>query len=257
MKTLAVSFAAATAFLCILLPAHGQTSSTSTTTTTTSSTTSSDKVAGGTNTSRTDIYHVHFAHAAPGKAAELGESFKSPAPGGQQPDHAVVFRHQYGDAWDYCVIAHYGTKMTIEAARQQVPEAQRALSDWHTDTICNGPSWSDFSRVLGLGDDVKKGSNAVYVVSYYRAGAGQRDAAEKNLAQPPDPATDKATGQALLQHLEGAAWHYVGIVRYNSWQDMATSQTNSVPKTGEKDSPWSQMRDSVALHTDTLCDRIQ
>ena len=256
MKTIAVSFATAVAFLCILLPSYGQTSSTTTTTSTTS-TAGADKVAGGTNASRTDIYHVHFAHAAMGKAAELGESFKSPAPGGQQPDHTVVFRHQYGDSWDYCAIAHYGTKITVEAARQQVPEAQRALGDWHTDTICNGPAWSDFSRVLGLGDDVKKNSNAVYVVSYYRAASGQRDAAEKNLAEPPDPATDKATGQALLQHLEGAAWNYVAIVRYNSWQDMATSQTNSVPKTSEKNSPWSQMRDAVSLHTDTLCDRIQ
>jgi hypothetical protein len=215
----------------------------------------SDKVAGGTNASRTDIYHVHFAHAAAGKVAELGESFKTPGPA-PAPDHQVVFRHQYGDSWDYCVIAHYGTKFTIEAARQQVPEAQRALSDWHTDTICNGPSWADFSRVLGLGDDAKKTSNAVYVVSYYRAAAGQRDAAEKNLATPPD-STDKAAGQALLQHLEGAAWHFVGVVRYNSWQDMATSQASSVPKTSDKNSPWSQMRDSVALHTDTLCDRIQ
>jgi len=254
MKAIAASFATTVAFVCILLPSHGQTGST--TTITTSSTAASDKVAGGTNTARTDIYHVHFAHAAPGKAAELGESFKTPPPGGQQPDHTVVFRHQYGDSWDYCVIAHYGTKITVEAARQQVPDSQRAFSDWHTDTICNGPAWSDFSRVLGLGDDPKKNSNAVYVVSYYRAGAGQRDAAEKNLATPPDP-TDKATGQAVLQHLEGAAWHYVGIVRYNSWQDVATSVTNSLAKTADKDSPWSQMRDVITLHTDTLCDRIQ
>jgi len=213
----------------------------------------SDKVAGATNASRTDIYHVHFAHAAAGKVAELGESFKSTTGPGPQPDHEVVFRHQYGDSWDYCAIGHYGTKFTIEAARQQMPDSQRALSDWHTDTICNGPSWAEFSRVLGLGDDAKKTRNAV---SYYRAAPGQRDTAEKNLAQPPD-STDKAAGQALLQHLEGAAWHFVGIVRYNSWQDMATSQTASVPKTGEKNSPWSQMRDFITNHTDTLCDRIQ
>ena len=249
LKYLAITLA----LVCIGLPAYGQTSST---TTTTSSTAGSDKVAGGTNASRTDIYHVHFVHAAAGKVADLAESFKSASGPGPQPDHEVVFRHQYGDSWDFCVIGHYGTKLTIEAARQQVPEAQRALSDWHTDTICNGPSWADFSRVLGLGDDAKKTSNAVYVVSYYRAGPGQRDAAEKNLATPPD-SSDKAAGQALLQHLEGAAWHFVGIVRYNSWQDMAASQAASVPKTGEKNSPWSQMRDTVSNHTDTLCDRIQ
>ena len=67
---------------------------------------------------------------------------------------------------------------------------------------------------------------------------------------------DKATGVVLMQHLEGADWNYLGIVRYNSWQDLATSQANSVPKTSEKNSPWSQMREHVASHTDTLCDRI-
>ena len=217
---------------------------------------SSTAVAGGTNAARTDIYHVHVVHAVPGKAAELAESFKTPGPG-PEPDHEVVFRHQYGDSWDYVVIGHYGTKLTVEAARQQVPEAQRSLSDWHTDTICNGPSWAEFSRTMGLDSSAKpSGAGAVYVVSFYRAAAGQRDAAEKSLAEPPDPKTDKAAGTALLQHLEGAAWHYVGIVRYNSWQDMATSQNNSVPTTGQKTSPWSQMRQNVEFHTDTLCDRL-
>lgn len=209
-------------------------------------------VAGATNAARTDIYHVHVVHAAPGKAAELAESFKEPGPA-PVADHTVILRHQYGDSWDYVVIGHYGTKFTIEAARQQVP--QRALSDSHTDTIVNGPSWAEFSRALGLDSDAKK-SGAVYVVSFYRATAGERDAAEKNLAQPPDPATDKAAGTVLMQHLEGAAWNYCGIVRYNSWQDLATSQNLSVPKTGEKDSGWSQMREHVSFHTDTLCDRI-
>ncbi|HEY4282464.1 MAG TPA: hypothetical protein VGM62_05310 [Chthoniobacterales bacterium] len=217
----------------------------------------SDKsaIAGATGAARTDIYHVHIVHAAPGKAAELAESYKTGPGPSPAPDHTVVFRHQYGDSWDYAVIGHYGTKFSIEAVRQQIPDSQRALSDWHTDTIVNGPSWAEFSRALGL-DDSKKPSPAVYVVSLYRATPGQRDALEKNLAEPPDPATDKAAGTTLMQHLEGADWNYVGIVRYNSWQDLATSQANSVPKTSEKDSPWSQMRQTVATHTDTLCDRI-
>jgi hypothetical protein len=231
--------------LCIAAFAHAQSPSVSG---------SSSTVAGGTNAARTDIYHVHVVHAVPGKAAELGESFKTPAPA-PTPDHQVVFRHQYGDSWDYVTIGHYGTKFTVEAARQQVPESQRSLSDWHTDTICNGPSWAEFSRMLGL-DDTKKSSGAVYVVSFYRASPGQREAAEKSLAEPPDPKLDKSAGTVLMQHLEGAAWHYIGIVRYNSWQDMATSQTNSVPTTAEKNSPWSQMRQNVEFHTDTLCDRL-
>ena len=211
-------------------------------------------VAGGTASARTDIYHVHVVHAAPGKAAELAETFKDPGPS-PAPQHQVVFRHQYGDSWDYVAIGHYGTKFSIEAARQQVPATQRTLSDWHTDTIVNGPSWAEFSRALGL-DDAKKNSGAVYVVSLYRSVPGGREALEKNLAEPPDPAIDKAAGGALLQHLEGAEWNFLGIVRYNSWQELATSQTNSVPKTGEKTSGWSTMRDNTATHTDTLCDRL-
>ena len=214
----------------------------------------SSAVGGATNAARTDIYHVHVVHAALGKAADLGESFKTPGPS-PAPDHQVIFRHQYGDSWDYVVIGHYGTKFTIEAARQQVPEAQRALGDWHTDTICNGPSWAEFSRLLGM-DEAKKSAGAVYVVSFYRATPGKREAAEKTLTEPPDPKIDKAAGTVLMQHLEGAAWNYIGIVRYNSWQDMATTQVNSIPMTTQKESPWSKLRDNVEFHTDTLCDRL-
>ena len=109
---------------------------------------------------------------------------------------------------------------------------------------------------MGLDADPKKTAGAVYIVSYYRAAPGQRDAAEKNLAEPPNPAQDKAAGVVIMQHLEGAAWNYVGIVRYNSWQDMATSQVNTIPDTAKKDSPWSQLRAFTTNHTDTLCDRI-
>jgi hypothetical protein len=247
MKLITRSIGIGVANLCLVTLLHAQSTSPS-------SGSASSAVGGATNSARTDVYHVYVVHAASGKAAELGESFKNPGPS-PAPDHVAVFRHQYGDSWDYTVVGHYGTKFTIEAARQQLPESQRALSDSHTDTICNGPSWAEFSRLMGL-DDTKKTSNAVYVVSFYRADAGQREAAEKTLAEPPDPSVDKAAGTVLMQHLEGANWHYLGIVRYNSWQDMATTQANSVPTTSKPNSPWSQMREHVASHTDTLCDRI-
>ena len=109
---------------------------------------------------------------------------------------------------------------------------------------------------MGLDADPKKTAGAVYIVSYYRVAPGQRDAAEKNLSEPPNPAQDKSAGIAIMQHLEGAAWNYVAIVRYNSWQDLATSEVNSVPDTSKKDSPWSQLRVFTVNHTDTLCDRI-
>jgi hypothetical protein len=249
MKSFTCSIITGLATLALIGGAHAQTSP--------SPSAAGDKsaVAGGTSAVRTDIYHVHLVHAVPGKAAELAETYKTPAPTTPAPDHTVIFRHQYGDSWDYAVIGHYGTKFTIEAARQQIPNSQRGLSDSHTDTLVNGPSWAEFSRTLGL-DDTTKASGAVYIVSLYRAVAGQREAAEKTLAEPPDPKMDKATGAVLMQHLEGADWNYIGVVRYNSWQDLATSQNNSVPKTGDKDSGWSQMRANVATHTDTLCDRL-
>ena len=37
-------------------------------------------VAGGTNNLRSDIYHVHFAHSAVGKAADLADALKAPGP---------------------------------------------------------------------------------------------------------------------------------------------------------------------------------
>jgi hypothetical protein len=223
---------------------------------TTSPASSADKsvVAGATNSARTDIYHVHFAHAAPGKVAELGESLKTPGPNPPAPGHMIILRHQQGDAWDYVVISHYGTKFTVEAARQQLATAQRDLSDWHSDTIVNGPAWSDFARVMGIGDDATKTSGSVYSVSTYRVVPGHRDAAEKFAGEAP-AANDKTAGLALLQHLEGSPWQFLAINRYNSWQDFGASQANTVPQTSKKDSPWATLREHIAYHTDTLCDR--
>jgi len=223
-----------------------------------SSPSSSEKsaVAGATNSARTDIYTVHFTHAALGKAADLAESLKAPGPNAPAPGHSVILRHQYGDSWDYVMISHYGPKFTVEAARQQQPNAQRDLSDWHNDTIVNGPSWAEFSRALGLGDDSKNTSGAVYVVSFYRAAPGHREQAEKTLGEPPDPAVDKAAGTVLMQHLEGANWTFLAIARYNSWDDFATGEKNSVGQTSKKDGPWNRLRDHTDFHTDTLTDRI-
>jgi hypothetical protein len=223
----------------------------------TSAASSADKsaVAGATNASRTDVYHVHFTHAVPGKAAELGESLKTPGPNAPMPGHMIILRHQAGDAWDYAVISHYGTKFTVEAAREQQPNAKRDLSDWHNDTLVNGPSWSEFTRALGIGDDAKKTSGSVYVVSTYRVNPGHRDEAEKNLGEPPNPAIDKTAGTVLMQHLEGSPWQYLTVARYNSWQDLAATEVNIVPVTAKKDSPWSKFREHIVYHTDTLCDR--
>jgi hypothetical protein len=204
---------------------------------------------------RTDVYHVHFAKAALGKAARLGDFLKTPDPKAAMPEHRIVLRHQDGDSWDYVVIQHPGTKATVEATGNPAPTAARDSYDWHTDTFANGPAWPEFARALGLGDATAKTAGAVYVVSMYRAVPGHRDQLEKELSAPPTPG-DTAAGQVLLQHLEGAAWNFVTVVRYNSWQEFATNEKNSVAQMSKDSGPWFTLRDHTAFHTDTLTNRI-
>jgi hypothetical protein len=116
---------------------------------------------------RTDVYHVHFTKAALGKAAQLGDWLKTPTSGAPMPTYFIVLRHQSGDAWDYAVITHLGTKATVEAAGTAVPPDKRDLSEWHTDTFVNGPSWEEFTRAMGIdGESASKTSGSVYSVSY-------------------------------------------------------------------------------------------
>jgi len=203
---------------------------------------------------RTDVYHVHFTKAALGKAAQLGDWLKTPNPNEPMPDHFIVLRHQDGDAWDYVVITHLGTKATVEAAGTAVPPDKRDLSAWHNDTFVNGPSWEEFTRAMGIdGDSASKTSGSVYSVSYYRPAAGHREQLEKMLSEAPN---DTSAGNVLMQHLEGGPWTFLSIARYNSWDDFATGEKNSVAQTTKKDSPWSRLRDHTDFHTDTLTDRI-
>src|SRR5438128_6615226 len=61
---------------------------------------------------RTDVYHVYFGKAAPGKAVQLAELLKTPNPKDPMPGHFILLRHQEGDAWDYCMITHLGARAT-------------------------------------------------------------------------------------------------------------------------------------------------
>ncbi len=205
---------------------------------------------------RTDVYHVHFAKAALGKAAQLGEWLKTPDPKYPTAGHILLLRHQEGDAWDYVVIAHIGPKATVEAAGIPVPADKRDLGEWHTDTFVNGPSWEEFTSAMGIsGDSATKSADSVYVVSVYRPAPGHREGLEKMLSEAPQ-APDTSAGNVLLQHLEGAAWTFLTVARYNSWEDFAKGEKDSVAQTTKKDSGWTRLREHVAYHTDTLTDRI-
>ena len=202
---------------------------------------------------RTDVYHVHFAKAAVGKAADLANFLKTPNPEAPMPEHRIILRHEDGDAWDYLVIYHLGTKATVAPRHTPPPASALAAYDWHTDTFVNGPAWPEFARAMGLGDAATKTAGSVFVASTYRSAPGHGNELEKELSQPPS-AGDPIAGQILMQHLEGAAWNYLVIVRYNSWDDFAKGQAATMPKGNS--GPWFGLRDHSSFHTDTLADRL-
>jgi hypothetical protein len=93
---------------------------------------------------RSDVYHVLFAKAAPGKAAPEADFLKTQCANAPMKGHYLVLRHQDGEDWDYVVIEHLGTKATVDPATPPPPAATRDLSDWHNDTFVSGPPWAEF-----------------------------------------------------------------------------------------------------------------
>jgi hypothetical protein len=206
---------------------------------------------------RTDVYHVLFAKAALGKGAAEGDFLKKPNPSSPMPDHFLTLRHQAGEDWDYVVIEHLGTKATIEAAGTPMPAAARDLGAWHTDSFMNGPAWPEFARAMGIAENsAAKTAGSVYVVSVYRAAPGHREDLEKMLAQLPTGPGETATGSVIMQHVEGGPWNCLTITRYNSWEDYATGEKNSVAAMSKNQGPWFALRDHAAFHNDTVTDRI-
>ena len=203
---------------------------------------------------RTDLYHVHFAKAAVGKGAAEGDYLKKQDSTAAMPGHYLVLRHQEGEDWDYAVIEHLGTKTTVDATGTPPPAAARDLGAWHTDTFVNGPAWPAFARAMGIDESsAGKTAGSVYVVSVYRAAPGRRDELDKMLTQAPD---ETASGNVLMQHVEGGPWTYLTIARYNSWEDYATGEKNSVAAMSKNQGPWFALRDYATFHNDTVTDRI-
>lgn len=208
---------------------------------------------------RTDVYHVHFTKAAPGQGAALGKALLTPDPAAPMPGHVLVLRHQEGDEWDYVVIEHLGTKATVDAAPAAAAPG-RDLRAWHTDTFASGPAWADFARAMGLDEaSASKTTNAVYIVSTHMAVPGHRDQLEQALGQLAAGATSETSPPSvLLQHLEGSAWTFLSLTRYNSWQEVATDRAAAagVAGTGSAEDGWSQMREHSMAHRDTFAGRL-
>lgn len=171
------------------------------------------------------------------------------------PGHTVLFRHQDGDSWDYVTIEHLGTKATVDAARPTpapAAAAGRDASDWHTDTFVSGPSWADFSKAMGINEGA--GKSAIYIVSVYRTIPGHREQLDALLGTP-SPG-DPAAGSVVLQHLEGAAWTFMAVVRYATWEDFVKSETSAAADLAKGAGNWGKLREHSSYHTDTLADRM-
>lgn len=200
----------------------------------------------------TDVYHVHFTKGAPGEAVALGKALMVPDKTAPMPDHFVVLRHQEGDDWDYVVIQHLGPKGEVTAA-PAAPDAARDLRAWHNDTFVSGPAWAEFTRQMGIGGSVSA-ANLVYVVGVHRAVPGHRDQLDAALKAP--GSTKIQTGSVVLQHLEGGDWNFMGITRYNSWQDFASERAEAAAATATTAGGWGDVRQHSAFHRDTVADRI-
>jgi hypothetical protein len=214
----------------------------------------SEKSSTAATSKRTDVYHVFIVKAALGKAKELQNWLKEPDP--DHPDRkGILLRHQDGDSWDYIAIEHVGAKATVETGETPMTPNQRTLIEWHGDTFVAGPSWSEFAKEMGLDGDAARTAGSVYVVSDYRVAPGHRDELEKWLTgQPPN---EYSSGNVLLAHIEGAPWNFLAIARYDSWDKFAENEKNSIAQTNKGEGGWFEIRQHVALHHDTLTDRIQ
>ena len=200
----------------------------------------------------TDIYHVHFAKAAPGQAAAQAKSLMTPDSALAMPDHFVVLRHQEGDDWDFVVIQHMGAKAEV-AATPPTPAGTQALSAWHTDTFVTGPSWGEFTKQMGMGS--ANASSQVYIVGVQRAVPGHR--AELLAALSAAGAPSKVQqGSVIFQHLEGGDWNFLTVTRYNSWQDFGTDRAAAAAASSGVAGGWADIRQHSSFHRDTIADRI-
>ena len=201
------------------------------------------------------IYHVHFTQAAPGKYAELEKFMATPDPGAAMPGHVLLLRHREGGPWDFVAIDHIGPKATVESGR---PGPAREWRAWHDDTFVQGPPWDVFAKAMGI--DGQGATDAVYVVSVYRGAPGHRAQLDETL-QKVRAAAAKPGREVVLQHAEGGAWDSLVISRYDSWADFAADMSDTTAGEREKRaglmrSAGLELREHSASHEDTIAVRV-
>jgi hypothetical protein len=197
-----------------------------------------------------ELYHIHFSKAAPGKLTQLIDSYKNgPAPAADEPQVSpIILRHRDGDEWDLITITPLGkqTKITADAPPQAVLDYyQRVgpLTDWHNDTFVVGPSWAVVQKAL----IVAKGE-PVYVVTDYRSLPGHRPQLRQVLERN---AQDTPGRNVLFTHVEGAAWNFLDITRFDSWAEVGAPPPQPAAGAAPQDQGLA-IRDHVAVHHDTI-----
>jgi hypothetical protein len=207
-----------------------------------------------------EVYHIEFVRAAPGKLPELLEAVKAGPHAPHSPRH-FVFRHEQGDHWDLMILDPMGTGERVEALNQ--PDLQswlnrmRALQAWHTDTFASGPPLAVVRKSLALGQE-RPGAPAIYEVGDYLAAAGHRDELDKLLSRL---ASGRPERSVIFEHLEGAAWDFVTVNRFDSWHDFADQQRESdarARKAGFANAATIalELRQHMASHHDTFVSRV-
>ena len=198
--------------------------------------------AAQTAASLTDVYHVMFVKALPGQAAAVAKELQQQDPKDPMAGHFLLLRHQEGDDWDYVLINHVGQRATVQVT-PPTPPTNPPTRAWHDDTFVAGPSWAELSKLM-MGPPT-----SVYVVSVHRAVPGRRDQLLELLNRP-DPKAKVSIAHVAMPHIEGGAWQFLTIDRYNSWQDFGTDRT-AADQQG-----WLDVRQNSAFHTDTIADRV-
>ncbi len=215
-----------------------------------------------------EIYQAHFVKAAPGKLPELIDAYvNAPAdPGASAPP--LILRHVEGDDWDLLVLTPLGKEDKFTAAAPSAAEMQfiqrtRPLRAMHNDTITVGPAWpvtrtalnAQKSGVEVAGTSGGASSNPVYVVTTLRALPGHRDQLEQVLRRM---SALNPGRNIMLQHLEGSAWDFLTVTRYDSWaafaDEEATPDTQRLRDQSFRspNGPSLELREHLAEHHDTL-----
>jgi hypothetical protein len=203
-----------------------------------------------------ELYHAHFAKAAPGKLNDLIDAYlTAPVPAGEQKP--IILRHREGDDWDLLVLTPFGKAATTVSAAPPPADVLasyakvRAASERHTDSFVSGPAWSEAQKAFT--------GEGVYVVGVYRSANGHRDQLSATLGKI--AAADPPGRTLTLRHVEGGPFDVIQITHYDSWNDIDAQSGASAERMRAQGfaTPAAaslELRQHMAEHHDTICTRV-